>query len=160
MYRVFVFCLLMAFWLFLSGKLDAFHITLGVLSSVLITIWSGDMLISKPGKSAGARLRECVGAVGYILWLARQVIVANLHVIALAFHPRTLEKIDPHLVEFRTTLTSDFARFVYANSITLTPGTVTVVAEGDRMIIHAIDSVSAADTMKEMERRIAKVFDS
>ncbi len=160
MYRVFVFCLLMTFWLFLSGKFDAFHITLGLLSSILITLWSGDMLISKPEKSAAARLTECAGALGYIVWLAWQVIVANLHVVALAFHPRTVDKIDPHLVEFRTTLTSDFARFVYANSITLTPGTVTVVAEGDRMIIHAIDSFSAGDTIKEMERRIAKVFDS
>ena len=159
MYRVVVFFALFAFWLFLSGKFDWFHIGMGVVSAALIGWWSGDLLLEKPNKSVGARIREAIGAIGYVLWLSWEIVLANIHVIKLSFHPRARSMIDPHLVTMKTSLKSEFARFVFANSITLTPGTVTVELEDDTLVIHAIDAKSAGDTMREMEARIAKVFD-
>jgi multicomponent Na+:H+ antiporter subunit E len=71
---------------------------------------------------------------------------------------------DPHIFTFRTSLESEFARFVFANSITLTPGTVTIRIYKDIFFIHAISKKAAGDlaektTMSEMEKRVAWVFE-
>ena len=74
----------------------------------------------------------------YVLLLFREIIKANLAII-----PRILtveEEMEPILVTFRTHLKSDFARMVLANSITLTPGTITVALERDKYTIHCLDT--------------------
>ena len=65
----------------------------------------------------------------------------------------------PQMVRFRTSLRSEFARYVFANSITLTPGTVTLSVEGDKFVVHAISQKVADELPGEMEKRVAKIFD-
>ena len=65
----------------------------------------------------------------------------------------------PQMVRFRTSLRSEFARYVFANSITLTPGTVTLSVEGDKFVVHAISQKVADELPGEMEKRLAKIFD-
>ncbi len=71
--------------------------------------------------------------------------------------------LDPHIFTFTTSLKSEFAKFVLANSITLTPGTVTIRVHDDIFYIHAISREAAGDlneeTMSEMEKRVAWVFE-
>jgi multicomponent Na+:H+ antiporter subunit E len=91
-----------------------------------------------------------------LLW---QIILANFHVLKLALTPSGTAEIRPRIVRFKTQLTSPFARFVFAQSITLTPGTVTVTIEGDEFVVHAISRAAAEGLAGAMERRIAHVFE-
>ena len=74
----------------------------------------------------------------YIGLLIREIIKANLAII-----PKILtveEEMDPVIVKFRTSLKSDFTRMLLANSITLTPGTITISLEEDEYTIHCLDT--------------------
>jgi len=97
--------------------------------------------------------------IGYVPWLLYQIFLANLHVMYLVFHPRMMELIDPQIIEFDSKLTSDISRTTFANSITLTPGTITVhVTAGGKFSVHCIDTESGKPLPGEMEAKIAKVF--
>lgn len=74
----------------------------------------------------------------YAILLIREIVKANLTII-----PKILtveEEMDPIIVKFRTSLKSDFTRMLLANSITLTPGTITISLEGDEYTIHCLDT--------------------
>jgi multicomponent Na+:H+ antiporter subunit E len=70
-----------------------------------------------------------------------------------------MDMIDPRIVKFRSKLKSDLALVTFANSITLTPGTITVSVslDGD-FKVHAIDKASGDPLPGQMEQRIAKAF--
>ncbi len=163
MFAIATFCILFGMWIVMSGKFDLFHLFLGVLSSALVAWLSHDLLFVDRDKKLIARLTEAGRFCRYALWLAREILVANFHVTALALSPRAMQRIDPRLFTFRTRLKTDFARFVLANSITLTPGTVTIRVHGDLFYIHAITPKAAgdltSDAVSEMERRVARVFE-
>jgi multicomponent Na+:H+ antiporter subunit E len=145
------------FWLVFSGKYDPFHLSLGAASCLLVAALSADLLFPRGiGENfAGTWLRFA----GYVPWLLIQIFLANLHVLRLVFHPRMREVIDPHIIEFDTTLEGDIARTTFANSITLTPGTITVsVSVMGRFSVHCIDPVSGKSLPGEMQRKIASVF--
>jgi len=95
----------------------------------------------------------------YIPWLIYQIWIANLHVLYLTFHPRMLDLIDPHIMRFQSKLTKDLSLVTFANSITLTPGTITVSVSVDGDFkVHSIDRMSAEALPGEMEERVAKAF--
>jgi len=158
MHKALIFILLLSAWLVFSGFFDAFHIGLGVLSSLFITAISGDLLFCERKSSANHRLREICRVPGYLAWLLWQIVLANFHVLKLALTPNGPAQIEPRIVRFKTNLTSPFARFVFAQSITLTPGTVTVTIEGDEFVVHAISRAAAEGLAGEMEWRIARVY--
>jgi multicomponent Na+:H+ antiporter subunit E len=144
-------------WLVLSGKFDLFHISLGVVSSAIVTYTSGDMLLkaTRIGGLPGTWLRF----VAYIPWLLIEIFRANMHVMRLVFHPRMMELIDPRIIKFESRLNDEMARFIYANSITLTPGTITVyVSIYGKYSVHAIDEASRQGLTGEMEDRVAAIF--
>lgn len=164
--RVFcIFLVMFGFWLLLSGKFDAFLLSLGAISCLVVALTTNDLLCRAHQKSPAARLREVLRFIPYCGWLMGQIILANFHVIGLAISTRLMRRdLDPHLFTFKTKLQSDFARFVLANSITLTPGTVTIRIHDDIFLVHAISRQAAGDftvseTMSEMERRVARVFE-
>jgi multicomponent Na+:H+ antiporter subunit E len=70
-----------------------------------------------------------------------------------------LDQIDPTKVTFKTKLKSNIARVALANSITLTPGTITIRVEDDVFLVHAISRKAAAGLPGEMEDRLARVFE-
>lgn len=155
--RAITFVLLFLLWVVLSGKLDAFHLGLGVFSCLLITYVSGDLLFPE-GRATGF-FRTCVRLFGYLPWLMVQIFLANLHVLYLVFHPRMMELIDPRMIRFRSRLRSDLALLTFGNSITLTPGTITVYISRQRnFTVHGIDRKSWEGLPGEMEERIARVF--
>ena len=159
-YQISIFVLLLATWAVFSGKFDAFHLGLGVLSSLIVTVISQDLLFADRGKSLGERLGEGGRFVKYVLWLLWQVALANVHVFKLAMTKTGEEEMAPRVVKFKTKLKSDFAKFVFANSITLTPGTVTISITGNQFLVHAISEATAKDLATgEMERRVAEVFE-
>ncbi len=158
-YQIAIFFMLLAMWLVFSGQFDRFHVSLGVLSCYLVTWMSSDMLFLKRDISYQIRLREASRLPGYLAWLLYEVVVANVHVLRLALHPRGLDDVKPQIVKFETKLKTEFARWVLANSITLTPGTVTVKVDGDDFYVHAISVHAALGLEGEMEDRIKQIFE-
>jgi len=139
-------------WLVLSGKFDSLHVGMGVLCSSLVAYWCADLLFQDKAATLGGR-------VGYMGWLLGQVILANLHVFRVALSPRMNELLSPQMVEFDSTLEKELSKFILANSITLTPGTVTVRVEGSRFLVHALTDSAARGLPGAMEKRIAKIFE-
>ncbi len=154
---ILTFIIMCGTWVLLSGKFDAFHLSLGVISCALVAYLSSDFLFSSP-KPRGL-LSQWARFARYLPWLMVQIIKANLHVTYLVFHPRMMELIDPQIVKFGSILESDLGLVTFANSITLTPGTITVcvTVDGD-FKVHAIDKASGDPLPGEMERRIARAF--
>ncbi len=160
MYPLLVFLLLFVTWVAFSGKFDAFHLGLGALSSLIVTVISQDLLFADRGKSLGERFGEGGRFVKDVLWLLWQVALANVHVFKLAMTKAGEEAIAPRVVKFKTKLKSDFAKFVFANYFTLTPGTITIQIKGDQYVVHAISEMVAKDLLTgEMEKRVAAVFE-
>ena len=142
------FAVLFGFWVVLSGHLDAFHLGAGALCSGLVAARTHRLL--RPGPPHPLRL------LGYLPWLLWQIALANLHVARLALSPRM--PIRPRLVEYRTSL-EGLALVAFANSITLTPGTITVEASPGQLLVHALSDQAARDLRSgEMERRVRRAF--
>ena len=73
------------------------------------------------------------------MWLLWQIVLANIQVFKLAFHPNILEVLSPRLISFKTSLKGEVPQFILAQSITLTPGTVAVGIDNGEFKVHAIN---------------------
>ncbi len=154
---IITFIIMVGFWLIFSGKFDLFHLSLGLISCLLVTYYSSDLLF--PSGLKPDFIACWFRFAWYVPWLLYQILLANLHVLRLAFHPRMIELIDPHIIEFNSHLESDMARTTFANSITLTPGTITVnISAMGGFTVHCIDVPSGKPLPGEMERQIARIF--
>tara|TARA_B100001964_G_C14217242_1_gene593394 strand:- start:958 stop:1446 length:489 start_codon:yes stop_codon:yes gene_type:complete len=157
---VYSFAVLFVPWLVLSGKFDPVHLGMGVVCSSIVAYWCADLLFQDKNATVRCRLRQLVGFIGYAAWLSWEIVLANLHVFRVAFSPRMSQLLSPKMVEFETQLEKEFSKFVLANSITLTPGTVTVRIEGNRFLVHALTDKAAAGLPGSMEKRIARIFET
>jgi multicomponent Na+:H+ antiporter subunit E len=72
--------------------------------------------------------------------LIREITVSNIEVVRAILSPRL--PIQPHFLRVRTRQTTDLGKVILANSITLTPGTVTVDVQGDELLVHALTESS------------------
>lgn len=149
-------------WLVLSGKYDASYIGMGVLCSAMVAWWCKDLLFPGENISIGTCVRLGIRFIPYACWLFWQIVLSNIHVLKVALSPRMHDLISPKMVRFNTDVTEEISKFVLANSITLTPGTVTVRVEGRRFLVHALTEKAASGLpgeSDEMERRIMNVFE-
>ena len=152
------FLISMGLWLILSGKFDYFHISLGIISCGIVSAFSSDLLF--PHGLPSRLVSKALGFITYLPWLMYQILLANLHVLYLSLHPRLLQKINPQIVRFNSKLKTDISLVTLANSITLTPGTITLFVSIDgEFKVHAIDDKLAQGLPGEMEERIAKAFE-
>lgn len=154
----YTFILLFSFWLLLSGKFDAFHLALGLLSSLLVSFMSADLLFHDQGKSDSRRCRELWRFILYMPWLCKEIIVSTVHVAYLALHPGMRQLLEPQVIRFHTRIKSEIGQVVFANSITLTPGTITIQVEDGEFIVHALNSKFAEGLPGEMEERLLRIF--
>ena len=151
--------ILFALWIILSGIFDTFHLVLGGLMSLLLAHFSWDLLFQNTKMSVSERIAEIFRFTRYIFWLLCQIVLANLHVARLVLDPKL--PISPHIIHVPTRLKKDISFVAYANSITLTPGTITIGVERDHLLVHAIDDKVADDLLSgAMENRIGRVFES
>jgi multicomponent Na+:H+ antiporter subunit E len=149
-----VFVLLFAFWIVFSGHFDTLHLGLGLACSAIVATLSYDLILPDP-LSASA-LTKTGRFLAYVPWLLFEVLLANLHVTYLVLRPG---KIRPQIVRFKTGLKSDLAKVTLGNSITLTPGTITMDIDDDEFFVHAVSDNAAASLIEgAMERRVARVF--
>lgn len=155
-YRILIFILLMVNWVVFSGKLDPVHLTYGLISCSLVTYLSAEFLFSDRRVAVSRRMIQAVRFMTYSIWLLWQIILSNFHLLKLSLIGR--RSLSPQIVRYECKLDSDFEKFLLANSITLTPGTVTMKIIGQTYYIHAISDLAAQGLDGEMERRIAKIF--
>lgn len=151
------FAVMLVFWVILSGMFDAFHLTLGVVCCLLVAHFSHDLLFYGDHKQPWTK--GLCGFLGYLPWLFYQIIKANLEVAYVVLHPRMYELIDPHVIRFKTRLKRPISKVTFAQSITLTPGTITVSIHEDEFSVYALTR-SASDALPgEMEARVARALE-
>ncbi|MDI7260362.1 MAG: Na+/H+ antiporter subunit E [Thermodesulfobacteriota bacterium] len=145
------------FWILLSGLFNAFHLIAGGICSALVAFLSHDLLVK--GKSDKILLKSW-RLFRYIPWELWQIVLANIDVAYRVLHPKM--PIDPCVIEFETSLRGDFALVTLANSITLTPGTITISVESEtgKFQVHAISKESADGLLVDqtMQRKVADIF--
>ena len=153
---LFTFLLLFLNWVIWSGMLDLFHLSLGVIACGIVTILTADLLFKREDLSLDF-FREAVRFIRYVPWLLYQIVLSNLHVASLVLHPRM--PIEPRIVRFKSRLKKEISRVTFANSITLTPGTITADIEGDTYVVHALSRKTAEDLVSgDMEQRVGRIF--
>ena len=142
------------FWILLSGEFTFILITSGVVASLITAYLSHDIFIGKADlKTETGRVFKFIV---YIPWLLWEIILANVEIAYLVLNPKPL--IDPQLVHFKNDLKTDLGIVTLAHSITLTPGTVTVDANREEFVIHAIWQKSAEGIISgEMQRKVKKI---
>lgn len=155
--RIATFCIMLAFWVVLSGMFDPFHLSLGAISCLLVAHFSHDLLF-RDGR-VGTWVRDLVGLILYLPYLFKEILLANLQVAYIVLHPRMTELIDPTLVRFKTTLKRPISKVTFAQSITLTPATVTVSIDDDEFTVYALTRSGAESLPGEMERRVAAALE-
>ena len=152
--RFAVFVILFVFWIVFSGHFDALHLGLGLACSAIVAALSYDLMLPDP--LSASTVVKAGRFLTYIPWLLYQVLLANVHVVYLVLRP---SKIRPQIVRFKTGLTSELAQVTLGNSITLTPGTITMDIDDGEFYIHAVSDRAAMSVIEgDMERRVGHVF--
>ncbi|MCA9316699.1 MAG: Na+/H+ antiporter subunit E [Planctomycetes bacterium] len=141
------------FWFLLSGFTDPIHLGYGAVSTTIVAALSHKHLTQ--GGAIGLGIARAFRTAAYLPWLLWQILLANLDVILCVLG---LRRIEPRVLRIRSGMHSTFGLVALANSITLTPGTVTVDVEGDDLIIHAL-TVGAAQGVEDrvIEKRLLPV---
>ncbi|MCQ2418400.1 MAG: Na+/H+ antiporter subunit E [Clostridia bacterium] len=130
-----MYCLLFAFWLVLNGKLTLEVILLGLALTAALGVLLFALFSYTPRRE-WKLLKKIPLFVCYLLVLLWEIIKANVTMFAFILNER--KTIEPTLVTFQTDLKTKLGRFILANSITLTPGTITVRMEGDKLTVHCL----------------------
>ena len=105
-------------------------------------------------------MREAWRFICYLPWLTWEVVLANIHVFKLAMTGKGYVQMSPRVVTFKTKLKTDFAKFVLANSITLTPGTITMLIRGDVFHIHVMSQFLEDDLLGgAIEDKVLEIFE-
>lgn len=151
--------LLMALWLVLSGRFGLEPIFYGVLSVGLV-VWLNMATGSIPMRTGEYVSGQCIKLfrlIPYLFWLMIEIIKAGFFIAYLILHPKM--PINPMIVRFQTKLPNPLARVILGNSITLTPGTLTLDIQGDYFAVHAIvDEVEEDLVSGNMEARVGRLY--
>lgn len=152
---------LFAFWMVLSGRTETKFVIYGILTAV-VTTWVTYPLLLVPNKD-GSKKYYVFGfsipkMIMYFFWLMWQLVLANIDVL-LATTGQELN-IDPKVVRFRFKADNPMASVILANSITLTPGTVTMNVTDDGVYeIHALTVGAAAGVLDGgMQKKVADLY--
>jgi multicomponent Na+:H+ antiporter subunit E len=158
------FIALFIFWLILSGIHHLEYILIGLVCSGLVTFFTHDFLLhrSSEGKEFEITARKIIASgvrlLIYLPWLLWAIIKANIEVAILIMHPKI--PIDPVLMQFKTEYKWNITRVTLANSITLTPGTITVDLKGSRYLVHAITPGAGYELeTATMQNRVGFIFE-
>ncbi len=136
-------------WLGFSGHYTTLLLSLGGVAVILCMILAYRLDILDKEASPYGRI---IPIIAYWVWLIGEIIKANWVVIKACISANL--NLNPALVKVRTGCESDLARTVFANSITLTPGTVSVALDGDKVLVHALfEEQAGPGAFDDMDRR-------
>ncbi len=145
--------ILFGFWLLLSGHYTGLLIGLGLGSVALVVYLAMRMdVVDHEGVPLHVGGRFWL----YLPWLMKEIWVSNLVVARIVLDPKL--PISPIMVRYHGHQDTDLGRFIYGNSITLTPGTITTGIDGNEFEIHALTFRDVDGREEdEMDRRVAWV---
>lgn len=142
---LYMYLLFLVAWIIFNGKITLEILIFGVVIAAVVLAFMCKFMDYSIKKEVHV-YKKSIWFLAYVALLIREIIKANLAII-----PRILtveEEMEPIIVKFRTSLKSDFTKTLLANSITLTPGTITVSLEGDEYTVHCLDT-SLADGLEQ-----------
>ncbi len=141
------------FWMILSENAKAQTICIGIIICLLVTILN--MKLMRITRQLIFK-KNIVAWISYTILLIKEILVSNFNVAKIVLSPKIV--ISPQIVTIKTKIKSDFHKTIFANSITLTPGTLTISMNGDKIAVHCLkgDFVSGI-TDSSFEKIILKV---
>jgi len=148
-------------WLFITWSLDMKHLLVGVIVSLIVTILTRDLFPDELVRLLNP-VRLLFGIL-YIPYLLYYILLANLDVAYRVLNPYL--PIKPGIVKVKTSLKNEFARTILANSVTLTPGTLTVDVDDDNFYVHWINISSDNPEIQKkiilgrFERVLRRIFE-
>lgn len=144
--------LLFILWFLLSGRMEPWFLGLGAFTSIAISWFHSRQ--PGPPNPAIPFLRFMV----FIPWLFYRILLSNFHTMYVILHPKL--PINPKLISYHTQLRNPAAITLLANSVTLTPGTITAEVNTPELLVLALDENSADDLVsKRLEEKIIWVFE-
>jgi len=132
--------LIFGFWFLLSGHTGTLLFSLGIASSILVIYLSNRMsIIDNESHPFHLSFR----LAKYYVYLGKEIVLSNINVIKCILSPG--KTISPCIITLPAEQKTDLGKVIYANSITLTPGTVTLELTGDKIKVHALNQQTAED---------------
>jgi multicomponent Na+:H+ antiporter subunit E len=156
------FITLYIFWILLSGRFQIKYLIIGAFAAGIVTYFTNDLIYSfSLKKGIISTVPEIYSAAirlpGYALWLVWAIVKANIQIALIILNPKM--PINPDILEFKTRLRKKVSLVTLGNSITLTPGTVTIDMGNDVYTVHSLLPLSAGDLESGlMQNKVGSVF--
>lgn len=154
--RIIVFILSFIVWIALTDIKSYEEVLVGILLSVMVSLLAGQFLVTT--QKSQYPLRRIMYFIIYVFKFFWEMIKANFEVAYLVIHP--LLPIKPGIVKIKTKLNKDSAITVLCNSITLTPGTLTVDANREKQEIYIHCIKAEIESVDESTKRIGQKFEN
>ncbi len=154
-YFVFLTTSLFIFWLLMSGFWhNSLLLLLGILSSIFAAFIGSTI---KRHNDLELDLGFCLRLPGYMIWLVGQVWLANVDTAKRIWMPNRYP-VTPTIKKLRMSQRTNLGKTIYANSITITPGTVSIDIDDDQVIVHALSRASITELDQgHMDRKVTKL---
>lgn len=153
MHRLALVASLFAFWLALSGMYTPFLLVAGFGAALIVAALAWRMEVAD---GEGHPVHLTLAALAYWPWLIKEIAKSGWQVSRIIIDPRL--PVSPTLVRFAPSQKSAVGLVTHANSITLTPGTITVEADHHRFLVHALTREGAEGLAgSEMDRRVSRL---
>lgn len=156
--RIVVFCLSLLVWFLITGVPTISEVIAGLIIAFFVSLLTGEMLIVTERRFHFNRVWYTIIYLVKFVW---EMIKANFHVAYIVIHP--MLPIKPGIVRVKTKLQRDSALTMLANSITLTPGTLTVDIDKDKQILYVhwiyVKSTEIEEATKEVGGRFEKLLE-
>ena len=144
---------LFGLWLLLSGYFEPLLLAFGILSCLGIVAISSRMNVIDQ-ETVPLQVKPSI--IFYWIWLGREIAKANLAVARTILSPKLA--LQQSILRVPYTQRTDVGMVTFANSITLTPGTITIETEPGHFIVHALTEAAAdKDALADMDRRVTAV---
>ncbi len=146
--------LLLLFWIILNGKFTWEIFTIGALVCAALYLFLYRFVGYSPKRELEL-LKRILRFLLYVLILIKEVIIANCKVIYYIYNSKL--EVEPRVVSFRKRFREDAHKALLAESITLTPGTITINLEGNRYTVHCLDKemglgLADSDFVKQLKK--------
>jgi multicomponent Na+:H+ antiporter subunit E len=153
MQALILFVYLSVFWLLLSGHFERDMLTYGAISCALVLAAS---LRARLVDDERLPVQMVFRSWRYLPWLLTEIVKSNIDVAKIILDPALPMR--PHIVRTQASQRTDVGKVIFANSITLTPGTITLAVRRGEMVVHALDD-PFADGLEtgEMNQRVCRL---
>lgn len=143
--KYWIISLYFGFWIILCGSLNMETAIIGSLLCYFIFSFNKDMIIDEEKKGI-VNGKTIICAIQYFIILIKEIFKSNFHVAKIVLSPKM--NISPQIVTIDTKIKSHLYKTVLANSITLTPGTLTLLMEEDKLVIHCLQKENGEDLIQ------------